>query len=208
MPDITRAVEEIAAIHAHLATREVYRGWRAIPVALSGLVGLTAAVAFTARQSEIDAWMFLRTWLAVGVVAFGTGCAEIFWRYGRHASRLERRRTRAVLRQFAPALAAGLAVPIALVRLDPAFVAAAPGLWAICFGLAVFSARPSLPREGVWAALYYTGAGLLLLTFARPGVPAPWTVGATFGVGQGLAALLIQLTAHRQATGSGEVANG
>lgn len=207
MPDVTRAVEEIAAIHAHLATREVYRGWRALPVALSGVVGFTAAVAFTARSVPPDAWTFLRSWLSVGVVAFSTACADIFWRYLRHASRLERHRTRAVLRQFAPALAAGLVVPVALVRLNPAFVAAAPGLWAICFGLAVFAARPSLPREGVVAALYYMIAGLLLLALAPAGVPPPWTVGATFGIGQGLAALLIHVTALR-GSGSSEVAHG
>jgi uncharacterized membrane protein HdeD (DUF308 family) len=197
VPDVTRAVEEIAEIHAHLAAREVYRGWRAIPVAASGLVGLAAASALTARQSVTDPASFVRTWLEVGVVALVAGCAEIVWRYASRASPLERRRTRVVMRQFLPGLVAGVVLSVALVRLSPGAVAAVPGLWAICFALAIFAARPCLPPASAWAAAYYAVAGLILLTLAPTGVPAPWTVGATFGIGQGLAALLIHVTPER-----------
>jgi hypothetical protein len=203
VPDVSRAVEEIAAIHAHLDSREIYRGWRSIPVALSGLVGLAATLTFTARGVNVDAGTFLRSWMAVGVVALGVGCAEIAWRYARVASDLERRRTRAVMGQLLPALAAGLIVPVALVQLNPAFVRAVPGLWAMCFGLSVFSARPCLPSTSVWAATYYTGAGLVLLGLAPAGIPPDWTVGATFGVGQGLAALLIQVSHPHRIAGFG-----
>jgi hypothetical protein len=195
--DVSRAVEEIAAIHAHLAAREIYRGWRSVPVALSGLVGIGAAVVLTARQAEIDAWTFLRAWFAVGFCAMVAGCAEIAWHYTRHATALERRRTRVVMGQIFPALMAGIVVPLALVRLNPAFVVAAPGLWALCFGLAIVSARACLPPASVWAAAYYLTAGVVLLILAGQGVPAAWTVGATFGVGQGLVAMLLHATLER-----------
>jgi hypothetical protein len=208
VPDVTRALEEIAEIHAHLATREVYRGWRAMPVALSGLVGVAAAVALTARQAHPDPRTFVRTWLAVGMVALVVGCAEIVWRDARRANRLERRRTRIVMRQFLPGLAAGMVLSMALVRLDPPAVAAVPGLWAICFGLAILAARPCLPPASVWAAGYYAIAGGILLALAPAGVPAPWTVGATFGLGQGLAALLIHVTLEPHAGRSREDVDG
>jgi hypothetical protein len=195
--DVTRALEEIAEIHAHLAAREVYRGWRAIPVAVSGLVGLSAAAALAARQTITDPADFVRTWLAIGLVALAAGCAEIAWRYATRANALERRRTRVVMRQFLPGLVAGVVLSVALVRLNPASVAAVPGLWAICFALAIFAARHCLPPASAWAAGYYAVAGLILLTVAPTGVPAPWTVGATFGIGQGLAALLIHVTLER-----------
>ena len=197
VPDVSRAVEEIAAIHAHLAAREIYRGWRSVPVAISGLVGIGAALVLTAGQANPDAWTFLRTWFAVGIGAMGAGCAEIAWHYTRHASELERRRTRVVMGQILPALMAGVVVPLALVRIDPAFVVVAPGLWAICFGLGIAAARACLPPQSVWAAGYYMIAGTLLLVIAGPGVPAPWTVGATFGVGQGFVALLLHATLER-----------
>ena len=208
MPDVTRALEEIAEIHAHLASREVYRGWRAIPVALSGLVGVAAAVALTARETNTDAGTFVRTWLAVGIVALAVGCAEIGWRYASRANALERRRTRVVMRQFLPGLVAGVVLSLALVRLNPAGVAAVPGVWAICFGLAIFAARPCLPPASAWAAGYYGVAGAVLLALAPAGVPAPWTVGATFGIGQGLAALLRHASLDRNAGRSGEDADG
>lgn len=197
VPDVSRAVAEIAAIHAHLAARELYRGWRSVPVALSGLVGIVAAVVLTARQTDGDAWTFLRTWFAVGIGAMAAGCAEIAWHYARHAGALERRRTRIVMAQLLPALVAGGLIPLALVRLNPAFVVAAPGLWAICFGLSIVSARACLPPASGWAAAYYMTAGAILLVTAGPGVPAPWTVGGTFGVGQGLVAILVHATLER-----------
>jgi len=209
VPDVSRAVEEIAAIHAHLDAREIYRGWRSVPVALSGLVGIGVALLLTTQQTHsgklspgisvpaADAWTFLRTWFAVGTAAMVAGCAEIAWHYTRHASGHERRRTRVVMGQILPALMAGVVVPLALVRLNPEFVVAAPGLWALCFGLGIVSARACLPPASVWAAAYYMTAGVLLLVIAGPGVPAPWTVGATFGVGQGLVAILLHATLER-----------
>jgi len=208
VPNVVRALEEIAEIHSQLATREVYRGWRARPVALSGLVGVTAAVALTARRTGTDPRTFVRTWLGVGIVALVVGCAEIVWRFASRANRLERRRTRTVMRQFLPGLAAGAVLSLALVRLDPAAVAAVPGIWAICFGLAILAARPCLPPASAWAAGYYAVAGGVLLALAPVGVPAPWTVGATFGVGQGLAALLIHVSLEPDAGRSREDVDG
>ena len=43
MPDVTRALAQIEAIHDQLAKGEIYRGWRSLPVAASGIVGLAAA---------------------------------------------------------------------------------------------------------------------------------------------------------------------
>src|SRR5215467_7789583 len=43
MTEFSRALEQIAEIHEHLAKTEVYRGWRSLPVASSALVGLAAA---------------------------------------------------------------------------------------------------------------------------------------------------------------------
>ena len=41
--DVTRALDQIAEIHQQIAKGEVYRGYRSLPVALSGLIGLIAA---------------------------------------------------------------------------------------------------------------------------------------------------------------------
>jgi hypothetical protein len=197
MADVSRAVEEIARIHTHLASREIFHGWRAIPVATSGLIGLTAALVLSTATAPVDAWDFVRTWLVVALLALSAGCAEIIWRYARTASDFDRRRSRAVMRQFLPSLAAGAVLSVTLVRLDPAFVVALPGAWALTFGLAIFAASPGLPPKSTWAATYYAVAGVALLVFAPSGLPAPWTVGGVFGLGQLFAAVLVYVEAGR-----------
>ena len=43
--EVNRALDRISEIHDHLAKSEVFRGYRSIPVALSGVVALLAASA-------------------------------------------------------------------------------------------------------------------------------------------------------------------
>ncbi len=197
MADVSRAVEEIERIHTHLASREIFHGWRAIPVAISGLIGLAAALVLSTATAPPDAWSFVRIWLGVALLALSAGCAEIIWRYARTASGFDRRRSLAVMRQFLPSLAAGAALTVTLVRLNPAFVVALPGIWAMSFSLAIFAASPGLPPKSVWAATYYAMAGIALLVFAPSSVPAPWTVGGVFGVGQLFSAVLTYVEAGR-----------
>ena len=45
MSNLPRALAQIEAIHDQLARAEIYRGWRSVPVALSGVFGLAAAPA-------------------------------------------------------------------------------------------------------------------------------------------------------------------
>jgi hypothetical protein len=205
MRDVSRALEDLAEIHASIAAREVYRGWRSIPVAASGLIGLVCGLTLPGTLpaglgGATPAWQFVGVWLAIAMVALGTGCAEIAWRYARTASTFERRRTNVVMRQFLPSLVAGVVIAVALVRTDPASVVLVPGVWALAFALGVFSARPCLPAVSVVVAAYYGAAGLLLLSRATAwagDVPPPWSVGVIFGVGQLLAAAVIYVALER-----------
>lgn len=198
MSDVTRAIEQIAEIREQLGRTSVFRGWRSIPVASSGLVGLAAAGWQAARGERADPWSFTVYWMIVGVVALLVGCAEIAWHYVARASDAERGRSRHVVGQFLPAVIAGALVTGAFLRLDPALVALLPGLWALFFGVGVFATRPYAPRGAGWVALYYWTAGLALLWSAR-GVDglSPWAVGGTFGAGQLFAAMFLYITLER-----------
>jgi hypothetical protein len=200
VPDVGRALEQIAEIHEHLARSEVYRGWRSVPVACSGLVGLAAAAWQSTAERPLDPWTFTMFWLAIGALALIVGCSEIVWHYIVRATPTERRRSRHVIGQFLPALIAGALVTGALMRLSPALVALLPGLWALFFGVGIFAARPYVPRASGWVALYYWTIGLMLLWIAR-GVDllSPWAVGATFGTGQLLAAAVLYWNLERGA---------
>ena len=194
MTDVGRALEQIAEIHEHLAKSEIYRGWRSIPVACSGLVGIAAG----ATQPALDASGFTFYWVTIGTLALLVGCSEIAWHFVMRATPTERRRSSQVLGQFLPALVAGALVTGALVRFGPEFVRLLPGVWALLFGVGIFAARPYVPRASGWVALYYWTAGLLLLWSSDwLNVLSPWAVGGTFGGGQLLAAVVLYWNLER-----------
>jgi hypothetical protein len=193
---ITDALEQIAEIHGHLAKGEVYRGWRAAPVALSGLVGLAAA---WLQQPTLDPIAFVIYWSAVAAAAAAVGASEIIYNYIATDAAFSRRQTRRVFAQFVPSLAAGALATATIVRLGAALVALLPGLWALFFGIAVFASRPYLPRASGIVALFYSACGAFLLWNAQTPIPlSPWAVGGVFGMGQLIAAVVIYWNLERQ----------
>lgn len=196
--NVSRALDQIAEIHEQLAKGEVYRGYRPIPVACSGLVGFAAAAAQPRGLGWHDPIAFVLYWSAVAAVSALIASSEIAQNYVVRESASERRRTRRVLGQFLPALAAGAILSATFVRLSPALIAALPGLWAMFFSLAVFASRPYLPRATGWVGLYYFTAGVILLWLTPTGVVrSGWSVGGTFGAGQLLAALVFYWNRQR-----------
>lgn len=202
---LSEAVSQIAEIHAVLARSEVYRGFRSLPVALSGVCGLAAEAARDAVLGPRPSGTALvQYWGAVAVFAALVGLSETAYNYVRHEDPFARRKTRRVLGQFLPCLAAGLAATFALCRRSPDVLSLLPGLWAIFFGLGLFAARPYLPRAIGWVALYYVGVGAGLLAVTEPG-PAPddHHVGLTFGAGQIAAGLVLYWNLERRTDHAG-----
>jgi hypothetical protein len=187
--DFARAADQISAIHEQLAKAEVFRGYRPVPVALSGVCGLIGAFfqPSVIPPNDVQAWVLYWGAIAIcsGLVASSETVFNYLWREPEHG----RRRTRRVLAQLGPALVAGTFVTL-VGAFDRALVRYLPGLWAMIFGLGVFASRPYLPRTTGWVALYYLSAGALLLAFGA-GTLNPWSVGGTFAIGQfGTAAAL------------------
>ena len=191
-----RALDQISEIHQHLARTEVYRGYRSLPVALSGAVGVIAAALQAPGLAAADPAGFVLFWTAIAVVAALVGSSEIAFNYVFREDALGRRRTRLVVGQFAPSVAAGAIATAAFVALGAALVPLLPGLWALLFGVAVFAARPYLPRATGLVALFYLVAGAWLLWHAA-GAPSPWAVGGTFGAGQLAGALVLYWNLER-----------
>ena len=190
--DVSRALEQIAEIHGQIAKGEVYRGYRSLPIAASGLIGATAAWAQPRTLGTSDPVGFVVYWVAIAVCAGFVGVSEIVYNYVVRESATERRQTRRVVGQFLPSAVAGGAITLCLTHLSAGLVPLLPGLWAICFGIGTFASRPYLPRASGWVALFYYVAGFTQLWFARTAAaPSGWWVGGTFGIGQLLAALVL-----------------
>jgi hypothetical protein len=196
--DISRALNQIEDIHQQLAKGEVYRGYRSLPIAASGLLGLAAAWFQASGLGAADPIGFVLYWCGTAICAGFVGASEIVYNYVVRDDRVTRRRTRLVVGQFLPSILAGAIITASFLRLGGSLVTLLPGLWAICFGLGVFASRPYLPRASGWVALFYYAAGILLLWIAHDAQPLrAWWVGGTFGVGQLLAALVLYWNLER-----------
>jgi len=186
--EIQKALHQISEIHGHLAKSHVYRGYRAVPVALSGVLALVAAAAQTRLVGNGSAehhFVFVLYWMAVGLISSATAAGGIVYSYLREESQLARRRTRATVGQLLPCLVAGGGVAVLLARPGSDTIAFIPGLWAVLFSLGIFASRPYLPRITGWVALYYLAAGALLLAMAgEPTTLSGWGTSFTVGFGR------------------------
>ncbi len=190
--DVTRALDQIAEIHQQIAKGEVYRGYRSLPLAASGLMGFAAAWLQPASLGTADPIGFVMYWTAIAALAGFVGSSEIIHNYVAHDNVSDRRQTRKVVGQFLPSVVGAAAITACFTHLSAALVGLLPGLWAICFGAGTFASRPYLPRASGWIALFYYTAGFTLLWIARGPEPLTgWWVGGVFGVGQLLAALVL-----------------
>jgi hypothetical protein len=205
--DPTRALSQIAEIHQQIAKGEVYRGYRSLPVAASGLIGFAAAWLQPSRGAT-DPIGFVLYWTAVAACAGLVGFSEIAHNYMAHEDAAARRRTRQVIGQFLPSALAGALITFSLVHLSAALVPLLPGLWAISFGIGIFASRPYLPRASGAVALFYYAAGFVLLWIARGPEPlSGWWIGGTFGAGQLLAAVVLYWNLERDSFGIGPLAD-
>lgn len=197
--DLSRALGQLADIHQQIAKGEIYRGYRSLPIAASGVMGLAAAWAQSSAPGASDPIGFVLYWTTIAACAGFVGASEIVYNYVVHDDFAARRRTRRVVGQFMPSMLAGAVITASFVHLSAALVPLLPGLWAICFGIGVFASRPYLPRASGWVALFYYAAGVALLWVARDPEPLHgWWVGGTFGVGQLLAALVLYWNLERE----------
>ena len=196
--DLSRALGQLADIHQQIAKAEIYRGYRSLPIAASGLIGLGAAWAQTPALGASDPIGFVLYWVTIAGCAGFVGASEIIYNYVVHDDRAARRQTTQVVGQFLPSVLAGAIITVSFVHLSAALVPLLPGLWAICFGIGIFASRPYLPRASGWVALLYYAAGVALLWIARGPEPLRgWWVGGTFGAGQLLAALVLYWNLER-----------
>ena len=199
--ELHEALAQIAEIRQQMARTEVFRGYRAVPVAFSGCWRSAAAVyqSWRIRDPIADLPAYLALWVGAAVlsaIAAGLGMA---WR-ARHAppSSWSREITWLAVEQFVPSVVAGGLVTIVLVRTAPESLWMLPGLWSILFSLGIFASSRLLPRATSAVAVFYLVAGLACLELARgPHALSPWAMGLPFGVGQLLAAAVLYGTLER-----------
>ena len=198
--DVPQALERIEEIHAQIAKGEVFRGYRPVPVALAGVVGLLGGWLQPRLVPEgDDGTRFLALWLGLAALNVAVNAAVIASGWARTPDPFLRRHTRQVVGQFVPCLVAGAAVSLALPAVNPGLARLLPGLWALLFGLGVFASRPYLARATGWVALWFVVAGTALLVFPPATLAGLGLAhGAVFGVGLLGAAVVLHLDVPRE----------
>lgn len=183
--ELQEALSHIAEIRARAATAERFRGYRAIPVGTSGGVAIIAALVqpMLVPDPAADLTGYLTLWVTtavVGMLAAGSGVLVRRWS-DRHP--LSRELTLLAVTQFAPCVAAGALVTLALARHAPEIGWLLPGLWQVIFALGMFASCRLLPRAIAAVAAFYLFAGVVNLAWAD-GSLSPWVMGVPFGLGQ------------------------
>ena len=199
MTELDQALDRVSEIHRHLARTEVYRGFRSVPIALSGVVGLAGGALQSRFVEDPVGWSFVAYWSVVAAIALVVSLSGIAINYWKTEESSSRQRTRIVIGQFIPSLAAGLLLTVALYTRETTWLPILPGIWAILFSLGIFSARLYLPKNIGWLAVGFLVAGCVLLLLAPGGHSlSPWGMGLVFGVGQIISGLILYWDLERK----------
>lgn len=199
--ELSEAIAQIAAIRAQIARTETFRGYRSATVAATGLLAIAAGVAqaLLIDNPQREPATYLLLWIAAAVLSlFATGL-ELVIRWRRAASPATAQLTRLAVAQFLPCVVAGAVVTAALIASSRDHLPLLPGLWALLFSLGIFASCRLLPRAVFWIGFFYLAAGGGLLLLSRDATSLePWTMAATFGVGQLAGGLLLYFTLERR----------
>lgn len=195
------AMAQIAAIRQQMARASVFRGYRSVPVALSGLLAWLGAIAQSTLIPEpMEAIAnYLLLWLLVAIASFVAAGLEMTYRSWRTDRPLQRELTLLAVEQFLPSVVAGAMLTAVIVRSAPEQVWMLPGLWSIVYSLGVFASSRLLPPATFLVALYYLVAGGMCLVVGQEDhALSPWAMAWTFGVGQLLAAGVLYWNLERK----------
>jgi len=198
--ELREALDSIAVIRRRMAETEVFRGYRALPVAFSAVLALTAGflqpVLLPRPDQDVPGYVAL--WSAVAALSVAAAGLAMFLRDRVAGTSLTRPVTWLAVGQFVPCLIAAAAVTAVVVRVAPEAGWVLPGLWQVFFSQGVFASCRLLPRPAFVVGVFYLVAGIATLLLARgQEALSPWAMAMPFGVGQLAAAAVLYWTLER-----------
>jgi hypothetical protein len=198
--ELREALDSIATIRRRMAESEVFRGYRAIPVAFSAVLALTAGFLqpLVVPRPDRDLPAYVGLWSAVAAVSVAAAGLAMLLRDKMAGTSLTRPVTWLAVGQFVPCLVAAAAATAVVVRFAPDAGWILPGLWQVFFSQGVFASCRLLPRPAFAVGVFYLVAGVATLIVARgPDALSPWAMAIPFGVGQLGAAAVLYWTLER-----------
>ena len=195
MKDLNEALTEIAAIRRQIVRTADFHGYGPVTVAMTSLVAIAAAEVQTRffPAAAHDVVIYLTLWIATAAIATSLIGFEMVIRSRTIHSSLAQEMVLHAVEQLIPSAVAGILITTVLVRVAPETVWMLPGLWQILFSLGVFASARFLPRAVFAVAAWYLFAGLVCLAWAASArTLSPWMMGLSYGIGQLLAAAILQ----------------
>ena len=184
--DLREALTQITEIRLQMARTEVFRGYRAVPAAFSGLVALLASAvqSLTVQDPVQQINAYLGIWIGAALISGMSAVLEMGMRARNATSPLTRELTFLAMEQFCPCLVAGALVTMVVVHSAPESVWILPGLWQVLYSLGIFASGRLLPRSMFGAAVFYlmTGLGTLaLMQGPALSTPGRWAFPSAWG---------------------------
>jgi hypothetical protein len=195
MKDLNEALTEITAIRRQIVRTAEFRGYGPMTVAMTSVVAIAAAVVqsrfLPGAAHNVGTYLIL--WISTAAIATGLIGFEMVIRSRTMHSGLAQEMIFHAVEQLVPSLMAGVLITAVLIRVAPESVWMLPGLWQIVFSLGVFASARFLPRAVFAVAGWYLVAGLICLSWAATDrALSPWMMGLPYGIGQLLAAAILQ----------------
>jgi hypothetical protein len=199
--DLHAALAQLSEIRAQVARTETFRGYRAAPVAFSGVVACLAAalqdVFIHDPANNLTAYLGL--WVGAALLSMAVTGVAMIVHCRKSQSSLTKPNTIVTVGQFLPSVVAGGLVTFVLYRSMENAAWMLPGLWSIFFSLGIFASYRLLPKATFWVGVFYMATGIFCLLLARDDLAfSPWAMGLPFGVGQMLSAAILYWTLERR----------
>ncbi|HUA34829.1 MAG TPA: hypothetical protein VMA09_14570 [Candidatus Binataceae bacterium] len=195
MKDLDEALAEITAIRSQIARTAEFQGYGPVTVATTGLIALVAGEVQAHKLADPahNIIIYIAIWMATAVLSLTLIGFEMVTRSRSMHSGLAEEMILTAVEQFMPAAVAGLLLTSVLVRFAPDAVWMLPGLWQVLFSLGIFASARFLPRATYAVGAWYLLCGLACLALSREQhVLSPWLMALPFGLGQLLAAAVLQ----------------
>ena len=194
MRDLDKALTDIKAMRSQLARGTEFRGYGPFAFAATGLIAIVAAVA-QGRLIESPAQNilgYLGLWVVAALLSTLIIGIDVVTRSRRVHSGLADEMIQSAAEQLVPAMVVGALLTFVLYRFAQPSLWMLPGLWQIVLSLGIFASCRMLPAPLMAVGVWYLLAGLACLALASgDDAFSPWAMGAPFGIGQLLAAVLI-----------------
>lgn len=198
--NLREAFDNLATIRQRLAESELFRGYRALPIAVSGLLAIGAGLIqpVIVPEPARDVRVYVGLWLSVAVLSVLAAGLTMWMRDHFAGPSHTRAITWLAIRQFVPCLVAGAAATGVIVRFAPEAAWLLPGLWQLFFSQGVFASCRLLPRPVFAVSMFYLTTGIVTLVICRDdNALSPLAMALPFGVGQLLTAAILYWTLER-----------